>query len=383
MEKIYAPRIESKKWNSWKREMPYRRSLNYDEDGSRPKFTMWDTNLYLDIHTKRAALRVSPSVVSLLSYSGDKSLYQCSGTIIESDDSNCGIVLTSANLIRPCSDNDGNGQNVVANHLKVIVILQDGKSFEGQVIAYDFHYNLIVVCFKADGPLQIATLRPISDCFDLNTSQLRLAPGDDVIAVGRYFGDSFSLMAAPGEYCLDPCDYDCKELFMTTCLMTRCGDGSPLINFSGEVIGIAFYDLGSTPFLPINFAYKWWHHYKIHGVPRRPSLGIQAIAFSSASFYIVNKVIEKFPSISKGVVVEKVIPGSSAESAGLKLYDVIIQCGGKVVQSFIEFFEIVWDKVGHSVDLLVVRASYVSPLTLKLMVVEPESDELNRWLLWN
>lgn len=84
--------------------------------------------------------------------------------------------------------------------MQVIVILQDGKSFEGQVIAYDFHYNLIVVCFKADGPLQIATLRPISDCFDLNTSQLRLAPGDDVIAVGRYFGDSFSLMAAPGEY---------------------------------------------------------------------------------------------------------------------------------------------------------------------------------------
>lgn len=45
-------------------------ALNYDEDGSRPKFTMLDTNLYLDIHTMRAALRVSPSVVSLLSYSG-------------------------------------------------------------------------------------------------------------------------------------------------------------------------------------------------------------------------------------------------------------------------------------------------------------------------
>jgi hypothetical protein len=50
---------------------------------------------------------------------GDKSLYQCSGTIIESDDSNGGIVLTSANLIRRCSDNDGDGQNDVANHLKV------------------------------------------------------------------------------------------------------------------------------------------------------------------------------------------------------------------------------------------------------------------------
>ncbi|CAO2816846.1 unnamed protein product [Amaranthus hypochondriacus] len=375
---MYATRIESEKWNSWKRKVRFRTSKYYDENGSTPKFTLWDTNLYLDIHTKRAALRVSPSVVSLLSYSGDKSLYQCSGTIIESDDSNGGIVLTSANLIRRCSDNDGDGQNDVANHLKVIVILQNGKSFEGQVLAYDFHYNLGVICFKVDDPVQIATLRPINDCFDLNTSQFHLAPGDDVIAVGRYFRDSFSLMAAPGEYCLDPCDYDCKELFMTTCLMTRCGDGSPLVKFSGEVIGIAFYDLGSTPFLPINLAYKWWHHYKIHGVNHRPSLGIEAIAFSSASFYIAKRVIQRFPSISKGVVVEKVIPGSFAESAGLKLYDVIIQCGGKTVQSFIEFFEILWDNVGHSVDLLVVRASLDSPLTLKLMVDEPESDKLYR-----
>ncbi|KAL2938914.1 putative protease Do-like 14 [Bienertia sinuspersici] len=357
-----------------------------------------ETNLYLDAHVKRAALRVSHSVVSLVSFTGEEELYQCSGTIIECYNDYTGIIITSANLIRPKTKYTY-GDNIVADKLKVIVKLSNGRSSTGEICAYDFHYNFAVLNFKSDSPLQAATLRRLEDCLPLNPSkfasfeeksfQLRphsdlmnLCPGDEVVAVGRYFATPFDLMAAPGQYCLDCCEYDCKELFMTTCRMTRCGDGSPLINIFGEVIGIAFFDVSFTPFIPINVACKWWDYYKMYGELRRLSLGMESISFHSAHLSIAEKVIQRFPSISKGVIVERVIAGSSAQSAGLHLNDVIVQCGGKVVQCFLQFFEIMWDNVGQPVDLVVVRADHVIPLTLKLVVIESVSDNLNRWPLF-
>ncbi|KNA04372.1 hypothetical protein SOVF_200350 [Spinacia oleracea] len=401
-------------WNIWTRRVPRLTAQSFTPDVKscsnhptvkpRLKFSMRETNLYFDIQFKRAALTVSPSVVSLVSFTGEEELYQCSGTIIESYDDYTGIVITSANLIRPQTE-CACAENILADKLKVFVKLSDGRSFDGKVCAYHFHYNLVVLSYKSDSPLQSATLRQLEDCLHLNPSQLInseeksfqlcphsnpmilhsrsmiLSPGDDVVAVGRYFDTPFDLMAAPGEYCLDRCEYDCSELFMSTCRMTRCGDGSPLINISGEVIGIAFHDVSFTPFMPINMAYKWWEHYKIYRELRRPSLGMQAISFHAARLRIAEKVIQRFPSISKGVIVDKVISGSSAESAGLRLHDVIVQCGGKVVNCFLQLLEIMWDNVGHVVDLVVVRADHVTPLTLKLMIVESASD--NSWPYWN
>ncbi|KAH0770904.1 hypothetical protein KY290_014885 [Solanum tuberosum] len=124
---------------------------------------------------------------------------------------------------------------------------------------------------------------------------------------------------------VDPCsidhcddDLECKELLKATCNIMRCGIGGPLINRYGEVIGICFYDPGSIAFLPINIASIWWEHYKKYRQSRRPSLGME------------------FPDVLKGVIVEEVIPGSSAEYARIKPNDVIIQFGGKSIQSFLE-----------------------------------------------
>lgn len=113
----------------------------------RLKFSMRETNLYFDIQFKRAALTVSPSVVSLVSFTGtfyhilsllfvclfritchkfgwkfffvgEEELYQCSGTIIESYDDYTGIVITSANLIRPQTE-CACAENILADKLKV------------------------------------------------------------------------------------------------------------------------------------------------------------------------------------------------------------------------------------------------------------------------
>ncbi|KAK4711635.1 hypothetical protein R3W88_006148 [Solanum pinnatisectum] len=360
----------------------------------RRKFYLYPQNRHLDAYTKRAALTVSRSVVSRESYSGEEMIFQCSGTIIDSVDT-CNIILTSASLLR-CSTN----RNSVADNIKVIVHLFDGRSFDGHIESYDFHYNVAAIKIQLDTLLpgteeKSIQLRPHSNSFDL-------IPGVSVIALGRLNKKPYDIMAAPGEFSIDRCDYDdfdCKELFMATCKITIatsftpfflkkknslshlhllwwiCGDGGPLINHFGKVIGICFHDVGSTAFLPINIASIWWEHHKKYGQSHPPWLGMEVTNLYAADLELLERIIPKLPDVLKGVIVEEVVAGSSAESAGIKHNDVIIQFGRKRIHSFLELFENMWNNVGESMELAVIRASHDVPVHLRMVVEEVTSDK--------
>lgn len=135
--------------------------------------------------------------------------------------------------------------------------------------------------------------------------------------------------------------------------------------------------------MPINIAKKWWEHFKQNGSYRRPLLGIEATNLYVADIDVIERVIQKFPDVNKGVIVEKVIPGSAADLAGLRVSDVIIKCGGETVHGFLEYFEMLWDKVGCRVELVVVRESNVKPIHLNMLVVEATPAEFNRWPIVN
>ncbi|PHT56373.1 hypothetical protein CQW23_04859 [Capsicum baccatum] len=181
------------------------------------------------------------------------------------------------------------------------------------------------VKLQSDTPLPSASLAHISDSITIDPIHLRgteekcprsnsvdLIPGDAVIALGRFYKKPFDIMAATGE-------------FRAFSFLLKCGIGGPLINRYGEVI---------------------------------------------ADLDILENIIPKFPEVLKGVIVEEVVPGSSAESAGIKHNDVIIQFAGKRVHSFLELFENMWNNVGESVELAVIRSSHDSPVQLSMVVEE-------------
>lgn len=94
------------------------------------------------------------------------------------------------------------------------------------------------------------------------------------------------------------------------------------------------------------------------------------------------KIIQKFPNVSKGVLVEKVIEGSPAERAGILDGDVIVQCARNNVRSFLEFCGIIWDKTaGKSEKLVVIRATSGDRLKLKVKLEETRPDKFYRWPL--
>ncbi|KAI8570982.1 hypothetical protein RHMOL_Rhmol01G0081600 [Rhododendron molle] len=271
----------------------------------------------MDIDTKRAALKASPSVVSVVSYKGGKMMLPGSGTIIDCEEVNgtyTSTILTSTALLRSSPES-----NTLQDDMKVNVYLADGKSFEGHVSAHDFYLNIATISITSDVALPTACLKLLDDSMslypsDCNSNYFKLGPGDTVIAIGRSCDKTHELRVNPGKF---------RE-------------------------------------------------------SRQPCLGMELTNLYAASIGKLEKIISKF-STSKGVLVDEVIKGSPAEKAGILYGDVIVQCGKKEVQSFLEFYDIIWEKVRETVEVGVIRESSAARLILKVFVDETSSDEANSW----
>ncbi|XP_045085139.1 uncharacterized protein [Aegilops tauschii subsp. strangulata] len=57
-------------------------------------------------------------------------------------------------------------------------------------------------------------------------------------------------MATNGAVTGESSRFDCKELRMSTCTITKAGIGGPLVDFDGNFVGMNFYDMEQTPYLP-------------------------------------------------------------------------------------------------------------------------------------
>lgn len=349
-------------------------------------------NMDLDIHTKRAALKASSFVVSIVSlvsrsdHTGDEPLFMASGMIIGCDVVNgkyLSTILTSASLLRTSPE-----INTIADNIKFDVHLPDRKLCEGHLHRYDFHYNIALLKVETDTELSTASLKGLDDSISLRSNEelgfesdvINICPGDMVVALGRFFEKPNDLMAAPGRLSLDSCNLDCKELFRANCKISMCGIGGPLINLYGEVIGITFYDELCTPFLPTSIVSKCLENFNKDSFCR-PWLGLGMTNLYAVSLLECEKVRLRFPDISNGVFIEEVVEGSPAEHAGLCSNDIIIQFGGKPVKGFLELCVRMLEKTGVTVEIVLVRDTCQQPLHIAVKVDETSLEKLYGWPL--
>ncbi|CAH9064948.1 unnamed protein product [Cuscuta epithymum] len=96
-----------------------------------------------------------------------------------------------------------------------------------------------------------------------------------------------------------------KELYRANCRIIRCGGvGGPLINPKGEFIGVCFYDMSCTPFLPITLTLKWWEKFKRNGQIHRPLLAMELTNLYAMSLDILEKVVQN--ATFHGAMVEEI-----------------------------------------------------------------------------
>ncbi|KAL2345676.1 hypothetical protein Fmac_006961 [Flemingia macrophylla] len=268
-----------------------------------------------------------------------------SGTIINKD----GTILTAAHVVV-----DFNGSRRSSKG-KIEVTLQDGRTFEGKVVNADMHSDIAIVKINSETPLPEAKLG----------SSSRLRPGDWVIAMGCPLSLQNTVTAGIVS-CVDRKSSDLgfsglpREYLQTDCAINVGNSGGPLVNMDGEVIGVNIMKVAAADGLsfsvPIDSVCKILKHFKKSGRVIRPWLGLKMLDLNEMIIAQLKKRDASFPNVNNGILVPMVTPRSPGERAGFCPGDVVIEFDGKPVERLEEVIEILGDRVGVPIKVLVKRA---------------------------
>ena len=267
-----------------------------------------------------------------------------SGFILSAD----GHIMTNAHVVRGADD--------------IYVKLTDKREFKARLIGADQRTDVAIIKIEA-------TSLPTVTIGDSN----RLRVGEWVIAIGSPFELENTVTAGivsakgreTGEY---------VPFIQTDVAINPGNSGGPLINMRGEVVGInsMIYSRsggyqGIAFAIPIDEAMRVGEQLKTGGRVTRGFLGVQPGAVTKD---VAESLGLKAPA---GAVVEKVIPGTAAEKAGLKEGDVILRFDGKPVEKHTDLPRIVGNtKPGQRVQVQVWRNGSARDLSLTLGEMESE-----------
>lgn len=235
-----------------------------------------------------------------------------SGVIIDER----GYVLTNEHVVRQ------------ATEIKVTLVEggQD-KVYRAELVGKDEQSDLAVVKIKANRKFPYARMG--------DSDKIRV--GEWVIAIGSPFGleqtvTAGVISAKRQSLLIEGRQY--RDLIQTDAAINRGNSGGPLLNLSGEVIGIntaifaptgVFNGIGFA--IPINKAKEILNDLISKGRVIRGWLGveIQAVDRAVAQAFGLDK--------EEGVLINRVLSNSPAERGGIKRGDIILEFGEKKVKT--------------------------------------------------
>ena len=209
--------------------------------------------------------------------------------------------------------------HVVANATKISVMFSDGSKYSAKVVGADPSTDLAVL--KVNAPS--SKLHPLT----LGDSS-KLAVGDGVVAIGSPFGldetVTTGIVSALNRDISSTNNFTISGVIQTDAAINHGNSGGPLLNMSGEVVGINTQiesDSGGNE--GVGFAV--------------PSSTISTVASKLVSGQKVQHpylgVYVGTPANRSGAQIAQVKSGSPAASAGLKAGDVITAFDGQAIQS--------------------------------------------------
>lgn len=232
-------------------------------------------------------------------------------------------------------DKDGHvltNYHVIADARQIEVTLHNRKKYRATVVGTDPSHDLAVVQIKAPdlAPMTLGDSRS-------------LQVGQKVYAIGNPFGLSGTLTRGivssirPVQEPNGGAQID--EAIQTDAAINPGNSGGPLLNWHGEVIGINTMILSSVGqsagigfAIPINTAKAVLNDLVTIGRVRRPALGIRTIPISS------ELADQMGLAADYGLLIVQVVPGGSADSAGLRggterayLGNIPINIGGDLI----------------------------------------------------
>jgi len=263
---------------------------------------------------------------------------------------------------------DKDGYILTNNHViedadKIKVKLADGKEFDGKVIGRDPKTDLALIKIKGSDDLKPL---PLGD-------SEKLKVGSWVLAVGSPFGleqtVTAGIVSAKGRV-IGSGPYD--NFIQTDASINPGNSGGPLVNMQGEVVGINTAIIASGQgigfAIPINMAREIAPQLQKKGHVTRGLLGV--------TIQDVTPELAKSLGLgtAKGALVSQVLPDESADRAGIRQGDVIVNYDGKAIENSKDLPRIVAaTPIGKEVPVKVVRDG--KELTLKAKIGEMEEEK--------
>lgn len=241
--------------------------------------------------------------------------------------------------------------HVVQDVERLRVTTHSGGEYESRVLAYDSREDLAIIKIDPREQLEVANFGTSSD----------LMLGEDVIAIGNAYGYESSVTR--GIISHRSRDVDVNEeqsysnLIQIDAAINPGNSGGPLLNADGEVIGInvairaGAQRIGFA--IPIDSARKVIarlmnverHHQTYHGV-------------------LTNDVKK---GLERKLVIENIRPDSPANSAGLKVGDVIVQAGDVRVVDGADFERSLFGRsAGTTIPIKVLRDGEMQEVQFQL-----------------
>ncbi|WP_461215718.1 S1C family serine protease [Lacticaseibacillus sp. GG6-2] len=242
---------------------------------------------------------------------------------------------------------DGKAYIVTNNHVvsgsdALEVILSDGTKLTAKKVGTDETTDLAVLSISADKVSSVASFGDSS----------KLQAGQTVLAIGSPLGSQYATSVTQGivsatSRTVDVTDEDTGQatgqetVIQTDAAINSGNSGGPLINLSGQVIGINSMKLSGSSSsssdsatiegmgfaIPSNEVVSIINQLVTNGKVVRPALGVEIRDLSSVTASQQKSVLKLPTSVTGGAVVAGFTSGSVAKAAGMSQYDVIVGIG--------------------------------------------------------
>lgn len=256
------------------------------------------------------------------------------------------------------------------------VLLNDGTKIEAKLVGKDSYTDLAV--------LEVSSEK-VKKAAEFGDSD-KLKVGEPAIAIGSPLGSVYANSATLGIISAkdrkitnenesgQPVNINALQ---TDAAINPGNSGGPLINITGQVIGINSIKIAQATSgvsaegmgfsIPSNDVVSIISQLEKDGEVTRPMLGITMSDLAMISKEQQEKVLKLPSDVKNGVIVRSLQFASPAEKAGLKQYDVIVSIDGKEIESGTDLQSILYKKkVGETVELTYYREKEKKTTTVEL-----------------
>jgi len=260
---------------------------------------------------------------------------------------------------------DGAGYIATNNHVvedaqSIYVNLADGSTFTANMVGTDSLSDLAVI--KID-----AADLPYAYWGDSTSLSL----GEWVLAIGNALGEG--IIATQGivsrlNVSVNVEGNTLYGLIQTTAAINPGNSGGPLVNMSGEVIGITSVKIVASEVEGMGFAISSDEAEPIildlirYGRVTYPWLGVGLSTVNPSLAAAMNL------SVDRGALIVTVVANSPADTAGLREDDIIIRFGGQEISNFADLVRAIRaSEIGEEVEIVFVRGEATKTTSAKLV----------------